>query len=450
MSKIETPDVFIIGTGPAGGAIAGACSKAGKQVVIADYQPFGGTCPLRGCEPKKFLFDVTNVALRRRLMTERGLRGDISIDWEEMITAMHGMRDPIPPRVEAHYKEMGIVGLHGTAEFVDPDTIAVNGVQYAPKHIVVAAGASSRKLEFPGSELLTSTDDFFELKELPKRIVFIGGGFISFELAHVAAIAGAQVDVVLRSERFLRKFDPFIVEHMIETSKELGVRFHTNLPPCSLSREGNELTLCAGDDHQEFKADCVVSAAGRVADVSRLNVEKSGLELNAKGGVKVNQYMQSVSNPRVYAAGDVVGNAMELTPVATMEGMVAANNIINGNAAQADYSVIPYTLFTHPTVSSVGLREEEVAAAGIPYHIAKGSAAGWASFRRIGEMHPAFKVVISDEDDTVLGATITGHNSEEMINSFAFAMRTKTTIAELRSWLWAYPSFGYEIRHFFK
>ncbi|SIN68887.1 dihydrolipoyl dehydrogenase family protein [Halodesulfovibrio marinisediminis] len=450
MTKVEKPDVFIIGSGPAGGAVARTCVAEGKKVVVADYQPFGGTCPLRGCEPKKFLFDVTNVALRRKHMTERGLRGCLAINWKMMMTAMAEMRDPIPSLVENFYEKHGIIAVHGKAQFASPDTILVNKKKYQPDRIVIAAGATPRPLDFSGNELLMNTDQFFEIRELPSRIVFIGGGFIAFELSHIAAIAGAQVDVILRSERFLRRFDPSLVECMIEASRDMGVRFHTMMPPSSLKKDRDELVLCAGEDNIEFRADCIVHAAGRIAHVAALNPQKGQLELNQKGGINVNEFMQSTSNPRVYAAGDVVGNTMELTPVASMEGMVVSHNILHGNGERPDYSVVPYTLFTHPPLSTVGLQEEEAQAQKIPYKVYEGSAAGWSEYRRIGERYPSYKVLVSKKDDTILGATMNGHNSEEIINIFAFAMRTKTTVAELNKWLWAYPSFGYTIRYMLK
>ena len=450
MTKRLTPDVLVIGSGPAGGAIARSCSAEGMSVAVTDYQPFGGTCPLRGCEPKKFLFDVTNVALRRKHMTDRGLRGCLTIDWRKMMSAMDAMREPIPQLVEDFYESHGIAGYHGKAKFISPDAVMVGKDKFQPKHIVIAAGAAPRAVNFPGHELLTFSDDFFNLVELPPRIVFIGGGFIAFELAHVTAIAGAQVDIVLRSERFLRQFEPSIVDCMIEGSRDLGIRFHTMMSPNSLSQDGKDLVLCAGEDGIEFRADCVVLAAGRVADVAGLNVAKGNIELNKKGGIKVNQHMQSVSNPRVYAAGDVVGNGMELTPVASMEGMVVAHNLQNGNSEEPDYTAVPFSLFTHPPLSTVGLQEEEAKALGLEYTVYEGSASGWSEYRRIGEAYPSYKVLVEKTTDTILGATINGHNSEEIINIFAFAMRTETTVAELMRWLWAYPSFGYTLRYMFK
>ncbi|SHI46698.1 dihydrolipoyl dehydrogenase family protein [Halodesulfovibrio aestuarii] len=450
MTKVEKPDVLVIGSGPAGGAVARICSAKGKQVVVADYQPFGGTCPLRGCEPKKFLFDVTNVALRRKHMTERGLHGCIAVDWNKMMTAMAEMRDPIPSLVEQFYEKQGITGVHGKAKFLSPDTVVINRKKYQPENIVIATGATPRAVDFEGHELMISTDEFFEMKELPPRIVFVGGGFIAFELAHIAAIAGSQVDIVLRSDRFLRRFDSSLVDCMLEASRDLGIRLHTMMPPNSLKQEGNDLILSAGEDDIGFRADCVVLAAGRVAHVEELDPKKGQLELNKKGGISVNEFMQSTTNSRVYAAGDVVGNSMELTPVASMEGLVVASNILNGNNENPDYSVVPYTLFTHPPLSSVGLREEEIKANNIPYKVFEGSASGWSEYRRLGEQYPSYKIVVSRTDDTILGATINGHNSEEIINIFAFAMRTKTTVAELNKWLWAYPSFGYTIRYMLK
>lgn len=450
MGTTEKPDVLVIGSGPAGGAVARTCAAEGKSVVVVDYQPFGGTCPLRGCEPKKFLFDVTNVALRRKHMTERGLRGCLAIDWKKMMDAMAEMRDPIPPLVEKFYEKNGIRAVHGMAQFTSPDTVKIMKEKYQPEKIVIAAGATPRPLDFPGNELLTTTDDFFEMKEMPSRLVFVGGGFIAFELSQLAAIAGAQVDVVLRSDRFLRRFDPSLVECMIEASRDMGVRFHTMMPPASLKKERDELVLSAGEDNIEFRADCVVHAAGRIAHVAALNPEKGQLDLNSKGGIKVNEFMQSTSNPRVYAAGDVVGNAMELTPVASMEGMVVSHNILHGNEERPDYSVVPYTLFTHPPLSTVGLQEEEAIERKVSYKLYEGSAAGWSEYRRIGEQYPSYKILVSKKDGTILGATMNGHNSEEIINIFAFAMRTKTTVDELNRWLWAYPSFGYTVRYMLK
>lgn len=450
MIKSLAPDVLIIGSGPAGGAVARYCSGEGMSVAVADYQPFGGTCPLRGCEPKKFIFDVTNVALRRKHMTERGLRGCLTIDWRKMMGAMDAMREPIPKLVEDFYESHGIEGYHGKAEFLSPDVVMVGNTELRPEKIVIASGATPRSLNFSGHDLMIFSDDFFNLKELPPRITFIGGGFIAFELAHIAAISGAQVDVVVRSDRFLRQFEPSLVDCMIEASRDMGIRFHTMMPPNSLFQDGTDLVLCAGQDGIEFRTDCVVLAAGRVANVAGLNVTGGNVELNEKGGIKVNQYMQSVSNPRVYAAGDVVGNGMELTPVASMEGLVVAHNLKNGNYEEPDYAAVPFSLFTHPPLSTVGLQEEEAKALGFEYTVHEGSAAGWSEYQRIGEAYPGYKVIVDKQTDTILGATINGHNSEEIINLFAFAIRTETTVAELMHWLWVYPSFGYTLRYMFK
>ncbi|MFW6324506.1 MAG: dihydrolipoyl dehydrogenase family protein, partial [Desulfovibrionales bacterium] len=344
--------------------------------------------------------------------------------------------------------EEGIDTFHGTAAFTGENEIEVNGEKLQGKNIFIASGAVPGPLSFPDADHLRKSADFLELEQLPGRIVFVGGGYISFEFAHVAVRAGARVDILHRGNRCLKHFDPDLVDLLCEFSKEIGIKVHYNAPAHSVEKTGRGYLVRAGENGDlHLEADLVVHGAGRVAAVQEMQLEKGNVDATHKG-VVVNEYMQSVSNPRVYAAGDVTEKGPQLTPVALLEAEVAMQNLLQGNSRPVDYSGIPSVLFTHPPLAQVGEKEQQLDRQGIPYRKTLKKTDSWAAYKRIGEKPAAAKILVHKERDTVLGAHILGHGGPEVINLFAAAVRLGHTVEELKSLVWSYPSFGYALmRH---
>jgi len=202
-------DLIAIGTGSAASAVASKCRTAGWNVAIVDSQPFGGTCALRGCDPKKVLVGAADAVDWVRRMKEKGVQPEQArIDWPELMRFKRSFVESVPQHREASFAKAGIAVFHGKARFVGPTTVQVGDDVLEGRHVVIATGATPQRLNIPGEEYLATSDQFLELDSLPGRIIFVGGGYISFEFAHVAARAGAEVTVLHRAERPLEGFDP--------------------------------------------------------------------------------------------------------------------------------------------------------------------------------------------------------------------------------------------------
>src|SRR5438034_2197443 len=312
-------DAIVIGTGSAAQSVADKVREAGQSVAVIDSRPFGGTCQLRGCDPKKVLVGVSELADWSQRMQGKGVSAPaLSINWPELIRFKRTFTDTAPHETEQAFAEARILTRHGRAHFVDRTTVEVGGETLVGRHVVIAGGARHATLGIPGEELLTSSTEFLELDRLPRHILFVGGGYIAFEFAHIAARAGAQVRVLHRGTRPLQKFDPDLVAMLVETTKELGVEVGLNAEVVAIERQADGLLVRARTSGQEqsFEADMVVHAAGRVPEIDDLDLEVAGVARTA-AGVTVNDHLQSVSNPAVYAAGDAVDSGgFPLTPVA--------------------------------------------------------------------------------------------------------------------------------------
>src|SRR5699024_9497827 len=194
-------DLIVIGTGSGGSTAAGKCAKEGWEVAQIDSRPFGGTCALRGCDPKKVLVGAAELIDWNRRMNRTGVPTDAHIDWQQLMQFKESFTQPVPEHREKGMKKAGITPVHGRASFVDEETIEVNGEILKAQNFVIAAGAKPAPIPVDGFEHLTTSTEFLELEELPETIVFVGGGFISFEFAHIATRAGSKVHIVHRGER---------------------------------------------------------------------------------------------------------------------------------------------------------------------------------------------------------------------------------------------------------
>src|ERR671923_1705737 len=217
-------DLIVIGTGVAASHAASKCSSAGWKVAIIDYKPFGGTCALRGCDPKKVLVSAEEVIDLEYRMQGKGVSSkDIRINWPDLAHFKRSFTDPFPKAREEGFLKAGITPFHGHAHFIAPTTIEVQDSVLTSKYVLVATGAKPAKLNIPGEEHVIKSDQFLELDKIPPRILFIGGGYISFEFAHIAAHAGAEVSIVHRGIRPLENFDFDLVKKLMQRTEDLGI-----------------------------------------------------------------------------------------------------------------------------------------------------------------------------------------------------------------------------------
>ncbi|MBI2151003.1 MAG: NAD(P)/FAD-dependent oxidoreductase [Acidobacteria bacterium] len=350
--------------------------------------------------------------------------------------------DPVSKRREENFAKAGVAAFHGRARFVDQTSVQVGNDTLTGKHVVIATGAHPAKLNIPGEQYLTTSDEFLDLERLPKRIIFVGGGYISFEFAHVAARAGAQVQLLHRGMRPLAGFDPDLVDKLVEASRAIGIDVRLKCPVETIEKRGRRLFVhAAGEGGKEtFEVDLVVHGAGRVPEIEDLDLEKAGVEYTEKG-VSVNEHLQSISNPAVYAAGDAAATqGLPLTPVASMEARVVAANLLGGNHQKADYTAVPTVVFTVPPLASVGLHEQAARPQGLKFKTNSEDTSGWYSSRRIAQRHSGYKVLVEEGTNRILGAHLLGAHAEEIINLFAIAIKFGLTADDLKQMRYSYPS----------
>lgn len=436
-------DLIVIGTGTAGSVAARQCRSAGWSVAIIDCQPFGGTCALRGCDPKKMLVSAEEAIDLAHRMAGNGLTFDnLRIDWPALIRFKRSFTDPIPEKNEQRFAAAGIDTFHGTARFVDQTTLQVGEQTLVGRHILIAAGAKPAPLHIPGEEHLTTSTQFLALEHLPQKLVMVGGGYISMEFAHIATRAGANVQILHRGARPLEGFDPDLVERLVAATREAGIEVHLNTTVTAIETAANGLQvhILTQEGEKNLAADLVVHGAGRVPALDELDLDKGGIQ-REKRGVTVNQYLQSVSNPAVYAAGDAAASGgPPLTPIAGMEGHVVASNLLEGNHQTPDFTEVPSVVFTVPSLAAVGLLEQEATEQGFQFRVNHQNTSSWFSSRRLNVKHSASKVLIEEGSDRILGAHILGPHAEELINLLAMAIRFGLTTADLKKMTFAYPT----------
>jgi glutathione reductase (NADPH) len=448
MSTRDPYDLIVIGAGMAGSAAAEKCARAGWRVAIVDDLPYGGTCALRGCDPKKILRRGAEIVDAAHLLTGKGIDpAGLAIDWTALSAHMHGFTDPVPTNMETNLGRHGVDTLHGTARFTEPDRLHIDGESHQFRHVLIATGARPRPLEFPGAEHLIESTGFLYLEQLPERILFVGGGFISFEFAHIAARAGTKAVIVDHGPRPLRGFDPDLVELLVTRSTSVGIDVHPNteIVDIQLTNGGFDVTL---DDHGRrttISTDLVVHGAGRQPDLDRLDLDAADISHRPQG-VTVAGHLQSTTNPRIYAAGDAADTpGAPLTPVAVFEGKVAASNRLKNTATTPDYTGIATAVFTIPELTRVGLLEAEARDAGIDLDVRYTDTSGWYSNYRIGETTAAAKILIDRTTDTIVGAHMLGPEYAELINICALAIKLGLTTRQLKSMSAAYPTVGSDL-----
>lgn len=439
-------DLVIVGTGTAAMVAAMEVRAAGWSVAVIDFRPFGGTCALRGCDPKKMLIGGVEAIDHVRRMQGKGVAGEVTIDWPELMAFKRGFTDPVPANREQRYREKGIDTYHGHARFTGPVTIRVGEDRLVAKHVLIAAGAAPVKLDISGEEHLVTNEGFLALPALPRRIVLVGGGYIAAEFSHIAARAGAQVTILQHGERVLDGFDPDLVGWLMQAFHTIGVevRLGTTVEAIEKTPTGYRVRSTSHGESSSVEADLVVHAAGRAPALESLDLAAAEVA-NDRGRLVLNEYLQSVSNPAVYAAGDAAQRGPPLTPVSSHDAKVVAANLLGGNHRRPDYRGVPSVVFTIPPMATVGLTEAQAIEQRLKIRVKSQLASDWFTARQAAQPTYGFKVLVDEVSDRILGAHLVGPHAEEVINLFALAIRHDLTATDLKSTMFAYPTGGSDV-----
>lgn len=443
-------DIIIIGGGNGGFGVSAIAANAGKSIAFVESLDFGGTCPNRGCTPKKILVAAAQSLETIANASVHGIKvGPATLDWAALIDREQAMVSGIPSGMEGLARKRGEV-LRGAATFTGPNSIDVDGTAFEADNIVIATGSRPRDLPILGAHLMITSDEVLSERELPTEIVFIGGGVIAMEFSHVYARAGAKVTILEVAPRLLPRMEADAVDILRSEAERIGVTVKTAVTVDEVSSSDTRLQVYY--QHEGVKhtivADRVVNGAGRVANVDTLNLDAGNIA-HEGSNISVDQYLRSTSNPCVWVVGDALSNSAQLSALATYEGKIVGENIVNGATLSADYSCVPSSVYTIPAYSSVGLSEEEARARNINLRVATNDLTGWFSAKSYGETAAWAKILIDEDRDQIVGAHLIGHHGEDLINLFVLAMRNNIPASQLKDTIFAYPTFSADVKNMF-
>lgn len=446
---MEKYDVVILGGGNAGMGVTVATRAAGLSVAMIEARDLGGTCPNRGCTPKKVLVAAAHALDEIERADRHGITIDKpKLDWRALIEREKDIIRDIPSRLSSLMARRGVDVIVGEAAFIGSNAISVDGRELEARNIVIATGSKPRSLPIPGAEHLTVSDDVLSDPVLPRAVVFVGGGVIAFELGHVYARAGVDVTILEALPHLLAAFDADAVARIRGESERIGIHVRTTAWIKRIEKASGRLrvTFVAEGVECAVDADRVVNCAGRVANVEGLDLG-AGVIVHREGRIEIDDYLRSRSNPDVYVCGDAVWNSPQLSPIATYEGGIVGRNIVDGPRHRPDYGQIPAALYTVPALASVGLSEARAKEQGLGVKVQVNDMLGWLSARTYGETVAWSKIIVEETTDRIVGAHMVGHTGEELIHLFALAMKHGITASQLTDMVYSFPTFASDIRN---
>ena len=443
-------DIVIIGGGNGGFGVSAVAADAGKSIAFVESRDFGGTCPNRGCTPKKVLVAAAQSMETIANASAHGIDvGPAKLDWTRLIDREQDMVSGIPDGMEGLARKRRDV-FQGTARFVGPNSVDVDGQILEGENIVIATGSRTRDLPIPGAELMITSDEVLSERDRPDEIVFIGGGVIAMEFSHVYARAGTKVTILEVAPRLLPRMDAEAVSKLQAEAERVGVTVKTGVSVKEVARSGDRLQVVyehAGET-LTVDADRVVNGAGRIANVDGLDLDAGGIDHDGIS-IHVDEFLRSTSNPSVWVVGDALTTSPQLSPVATYEGRVVGQNIVNGASVRADYSALPSSVYTIPAYSQVGLTEEQAEEQGLKVRVSTNDMSGWFSGRSYAETTAWSKILVDEDNDRIVGAHMIGHNGEDLINLFVLAMRNDIPASALKDTILAYPTFSSDVKNMY-
>jgi glutathione reductase (NADPH) len=443
----EGYDIVILGGGNAGFGVSAVAAEAGKRIAFVEERDFGGTCPNRGCTPKKVLVAAAHALHEIEIAKVHGIEvGAPTLNWAKLIDREKAMIASVPERLEGLARQRGDV-YRGHARFVGPNAVAVGDEILEAKHIVIATGSKPRPLPIPGAEHLITSDEVLSERELPGEVVFIGGGVIAMEFSHVYARAGARVTILEVMPNVLSGMDSDAVAEVRKESERIGIAIKTDVEVAKIAPIGDRLRVSYRHDGKEVtvEADRVVNGAGRVANVDTLDLEAGNVR-HDKVRIETDGYLRSVSNPAVWVCGDALVTSAQLSPLATYEGQLVGRNIVNGPKERPDYRTIPSCVFTVPALASVGLTLAQAEKEGLKVKVSVNDMRDWFSGETYGETVAWAKVLTEEGSGRILGAQMVGHSGEELIHLFALAMRHGISATDIKSTVFAFPTFSADVK----
>jgi glutathione reductase (NADPH) len=442
----ERYDLLVIGGGSGGLAHAQRAAEYGANAAVIEYGPLGGTCVNVGCVPKKVMWYAAQHAHGFHHAANYGFDVDVkSHDW----AGLKERRDAYIERLNGIYEnnldKRGVTCIKGRARFVDATTVDVEGRTIEAERIVIATGGRPSVPDIPGAELGITSDDFFQLQERPRRVLISGSGYIAVELAGVFSALGSEVQLVVRKDSVLREFDSMLATRLMDCMDRDEIDLVTRVVPKSVEKTDDGLVLHAEDGRTFGPADCLVWAIGRSPNTQSLEAEKAGVEQDRYGFIPTDKF-QRTNVENIFALGDVTGRAA-LTPVAIAAGRRLADRLYGGmEGRHLEYELIPTVIFSHPTIGTVGLTEEQAREQyGDDVKVYKSSFVGMYYALGTNKRRSEMKLITVGEDERVVGCHVIGEGADEMMQGFAVAIRMGATKKDFDDTVAIHPTSSEEL-----
>ncbi|MDP2244235.1 glutathione-disulfide reductase [Pseudomonas sp.] len=421
-------DLFVIGAGSGGVRAARFAAGYGARVAVAESRYLGGTCVNVGCVPKKLM--VYGAHFAEDFQQAQGFGWSLSakatFDWPTLIANKNREIE----RLNGIYRNLlvnsGVTLLEGHARLLDAHSVELGGQRYSAKHILIATGGWPHIPQIPGHEHAIGSNEVFFLEQLPKRVLVVGGGYIAVEFASIFHGLGAQTSLLYRGELFLRGFDGAVRKHLHEELSKRGLDLQFNSDIQRIDKQPDGSLLATLKDGRELPADCIFYATGRRPMLDNLGLENTGVELDERGYIKVDEQYQT-TEPSILALGDVIGR-VQLTPVALAEGMAVARRLFKPEEyRKVDYQTIPTAVFSLPNIGTVGLSEEQARAQGYRVDVYESRFRPMKLTLTECQERTLMKLVVDADSDRVLGCHMVGPEAGEIVQGLAVALKAGAT-----------------------
>nr|BAA93433.1 glutathione reductase [Physarum polycephalum] len=447
MAEPKHYDYIAIGGGSGGIASARRAKMYGAKCAVIENNRIGGTCVNVGCVPKKVMWNTAEVGDAIAHAQDYGF--NVTKHPEFSFRKIKEARDAYIKRLNGIYHtNLGndnIDEITGTAKFVGPKTIEVNGQKYTADHITIATGGYPTIPKIPGAELGITSDGFFDLTDLPKKTAVVGAGYIAVELAGILNGLGSQVSLFFRYPEFLRTFDEMLRTTLMDEMKSKGVHLVPSTPIRAAKHAADNSIIITSDKGEDFSGyDTVIWAIGRSPHTD-IGLDKVGVELTKEGYIKVDEF-QNTSTPGIYAIGDVTGH-VQLTPVAIAAGRRLTERLFNKKSDyKLSYDNVPSVVFSHPPLGTVGMTEEEAKKKFGADKIKVYSAKFGNMFFSVTEAKEktAMKLVCLLPEEKVLGLHVIGRGADEMVQGFGVAVKMGATKKDFDECVAIHPTSGEE------
>ncbi|MGF6593763.1 glutathione-disulfide reductase [Pseudomonas vranovensis] len=433
-------DLFVIGAGSGGVRAARFAAGFGAKVAVAESRYLGGTCVNVGCVPKKLLVYGAHFADDFEQAAGFGWSlEDAQFDWGQLIANKNREIE----RLNGIYRNLlvnsGVTLLEGHAKLTGAHEVEVDGQRYSAEHILIATGGWPQIPDIPGKELAISSNEAFYLKDLPKRVLVVGGGYIAVEFAGIFQGLGAKTSLLYRGDLFLRGFDASVREHLKEELEKRGMDLQFNSDIQRIERQDDGSLKATLKDGRELVADCVFYATGRRPMLDNLGLENTGVELDPRGFIRVDDLYQTTA-PSILAIGDVIGR-VQLTPVALAEGMAVARRLFKPEQYRpVDYQNIPTAVFSQPPIGTVGLTEEQALEQGHKVQIFESRFRPMKLTLTEVQEKTLMKLVVDADTDRVLGCHMVGPDAGEIIQGLGIALKAGATKQQFDETIGVHPT----------